>query len=340
MEINDAFKGRVAVVTGASSGIGREVAGQLAAAGMKVGALARREERLQALASERDGILPVSCDVRDERSVKDAFARVGTELGPCAVVVNNAGLGRKRSLLDGDTDAWREMLEVNVLGLAACTREALAQMLPEAERGRWGYVIHISSMAGHRVPRGSGMYAATKHGRAGSHRGAQTGARRARRADPCERDQPRLSRDGVRRGLCRAGRRCRGGLRPVQGSRAHRRRPRRAQSPRPAPARRHPRRVDAPQRAAVVGSGSPADDWTAGLALLGCGPVRSSDHPLSIALTALSVLIKLLAIMRKLSIAGWPGRYGVGKSPTGPGEEVGRAWGRRARVRERSGLGS
>lgn len=163
MEINDAFKGRVAVVTGASSGIGREVAGQLAAAGMKVGALARREERLQALASERDGVLPVSCDVRDERSVKDAFARVGTELGPCAVVVNNAGLGRKRSLLDGDTDAWREMLEVNVLGLAVCTREALAQMLPEAERGRWGYVIHISSMAGHRVPRGSGMYAATKH---------------------------------------------------------------------------------------------------------------------------------------------------------------------------------
>nr|MCH9680810.1 SDR family NAD(P)-dependent oxidoreductase [Deltaproteobacteria bacterium] len=69
-------------------------------------------------------------------------------------------LGRDASLLGGATDDWREMLEVNVLALCVCTREAVADM---RRRGDRGHVVHVSSMASHRVPRGSGVYSATKY---------------------------------------------------------------------------------------------------------------------------------------------------------------------------------
>ena len=75
------------------------------------------------------------------------------------VLVNNAGLGRLAPLTSGDEELWREMLEVNVLALCICTREAVSDM---RRRGDEGHVIHVSSMASHRVPGGSGVYSATK----------------------------------------------------------------------------------------------------------------------------------------------------------------------------------
>jgi NADP-dependent 3-hydroxy acid dehydrogenase YdfG len=155
------WEGRVALVTGASSGIGRAVAEELAAAGLQVVVAARREERLQAL-EERwpDRVDPRPVDLRDVSAVGELFAGVRERWGGVDVLVNNAGLGHHASLLDGDAERWREMLEVNVLALCVCTREAVADM---RRRQVAGHVIHLSSMSGHRVPAGGGVYAATKH---------------------------------------------------------------------------------------------------------------------------------------------------------------------------------
>lgn len=149
------LEGRVAVVTGASSGIGSAIVRELAGAGMKVAAAARRLDRLEAL-SDAGEVLPVAVDLRDEAQVVHLFERTAAALGAPFALINNAGIGHEAPLADGDTEAWRAMLEVNVLGVCIATREALRRM----ERGS---VIHVSSMSGHRVVgTGGGLYAATK----------------------------------------------------------------------------------------------------------------------------------------------------------------------------------
>jgi 17beta-estradiol 17-dehydrogenase / 3beta-hydroxysteroid 3-dehydrogenase len=154
------WRDRVALVTGASSGIGRAIATYLAGAGMRVAACARRRDRLEALRAEHgDRVLALEVDVRDEDRVRAAWAEVGATWGGIDVLVNNAGLGHKAPLVSGDTAMWREMLEVNVLALCVCTREAVADL---RRRGAEGHIIHVSSMSAHRVPPGSGMYSATK----------------------------------------------------------------------------------------------------------------------------------------------------------------------------------
>lgn len=159
------WRGRVALVTGASSGIGRAVAERLAAHGIRLALCARREDRLRsladALAARPDGaeVLTRTTDLRDESQIQALFDEVRDRFGGIDILVNNAGLGRRAPLADGPTAHWREMLEVNVLALCICTREAVADM---RRRGDNGQVIHISSMAAHRVPAGSGVYSATK----------------------------------------------------------------------------------------------------------------------------------------------------------------------------------
>jgi NADP-dependent 3-hydroxy acid dehydrogenase YdfG len=161
MEGMNNWRGKTVLITGASSGIGRATARLLSKAGMKVAACARRLDRLEALAAEIEGdVLPIATDLRDEAQIATAFAQVRERWGGVDVLVNNAGLGHAAPLLTGETSHWREMLEVNVLALCVCTREAVADM---QKRGDSGHVIHISSMAAHRVPRGSGVYSATKY---------------------------------------------------------------------------------------------------------------------------------------------------------------------------------
>jgi NADP-dependent 3-hydroxy acid dehydrogenase YdfG len=157
----DRWTDSVALVTGASEGIGAEVARRLHAEGMRVVGCARRVDRLQHMRERLGGRFhPVACDLRNELAILKMFAEVESLWGPVDVLVNNAGLGHHAPLLTGNTDHWREMLEVNVLALAICTREAASRMI---KRKRKGHILHISSMAAHRVPPNSGVYAATKH---------------------------------------------------------------------------------------------------------------------------------------------------------------------------------
>jgi NADP-dependent 3-hydroxy acid dehydrogenase YdfG len=158
------WKGKVALVTGASSGIGHETAQRLAADGMKVAVCARRAQRLQALchtAAEQGGTMEgYTVDLRDTDAIVHLFDSIRARWGGVDVLVNNAGLGHESPLTDGDAEQWREMLEVNVLALCVATREAVKDM---RKRGDDGHVIHVSSMAAHRVPPGSGVYSATKY---------------------------------------------------------------------------------------------------------------------------------------------------------------------------------
>jgi NADP-dependent 3-hydroxy acid dehydrogenase YdfG len=136
----------------------------LLAEGMRVVSCSRRQAAVADILAEADPSgersSAVAVDVRDEASVQAAFAAARERFGGVDVLINNAGLGHAAPLAEGKVEEWREMLEVNLLGLCICTREALADM---RARGGFGQIVHIGSMAGQRVPAGAGLYAATKH---------------------------------------------------------------------------------------------------------------------------------------------------------------------------------
>ncbi|HAA53497.1 MAG TPA: short-chain dehydrogenase [Myxococcales bacterium] len=158
------WRGRVALVTGASSGIGAAVAAGLYRAGLKVAVCARRLEKLEdvrrSLDATEEQMLCMQVDLRSEESILSMFEHIRKVWGGVDVLVNNAGLGHNASLIDGDVGLWREMLDVNVLALCICTQQAVQDML---RRGQEGHVIHLSSMSGHRVPKASGVYSASKY---------------------------------------------------------------------------------------------------------------------------------------------------------------------------------
>ncbi|NER78889.1 MAG: SDR family NAD(P)-dependent oxidoreductase [Leptolyngbya sp. SIO1D8] len=154
---------RVALVTGASSGIGYEIAHVLGANGYRVALCARRRDRLETLKAELADagveVLAHPTDLREEAEILALFEVIRQTWGGVDVLINNAGLGHKSPLMSGETKAWQEMLAVNVLALCICTREAVKDM---RQRGDNGQIVHISSLSGHRVPGASGVYAATK----------------------------------------------------------------------------------------------------------------------------------------------------------------------------------
>ncbi|XP_063228777.1 dehydrogenase/reductase SDR family member 11-like [Bacillus rossius redtenbacheri] len=161
------WKGRVAVVTGASVGIGAAIAKELVLRGMKVVGLARRPELIQELAASlKDApgkLYPLKADLAVEKDILAAFKWVTENLGGVDVLVNNAALYNLSKLSEAKTSDWKSMLEVNVLGLSICTREAIQNM---KQRGvDDGYIFHISSVCGHwvSVVEGISMYCATKH---------------------------------------------------------------------------------------------------------------------------------------------------------------------------------
>ncbi len=156
--------GKVAAITGASSGIGEATALALAHEGAAVALGARREDRLSDLAEriEADGgrALPIAVDVGDEASARGFVERAHSELGRLDVLVNNAGVMLLGPIEGADTQQWRQMVDVNLLGLLYCTHAALPLM---REQGG-GDIVNVSSVAGRFAGPGSGVYNLTKFG--------------------------------------------------------------------------------------------------------------------------------------------------------------------------------
>src|SRR3954467_1011 len=155
---------RVAVVTGASSGIGAATAKALAREGYAVALAARREERINELAEEIASsggkALAVAADVGDQSSAAALIGTTKDELGSVDVLVNNAGVMLLGPILGADIEHWQRMVNVNLLGLLYCTHAALPVM---QEQGG-GHIINVSSVAGRVARMGSGVYNATKWG--------------------------------------------------------------------------------------------------------------------------------------------------------------------------------
>lgn len=151
----DRWIGKVAVVTGASAGIGAAIVVDLVNAGMIVVGLARRKERVEELRSKissdaKGSLYSIKCDVSNEEEILAAFSWIETKLGGVYVLINNAGIIRTCNLVDrGNTQDIRDILNTNVLGVVMCTREAFQSM---KRRNVAGHVVMINSVSGHYVP--------------------------------------------------------------------------------------------------------------------------------------------------------------------------------------------
>ncbi len=154
--------GKVAVITGASSGIGEATAEALAAEGAAIVAAARREERLEDLVGRINGdggkALAVACDVTDEEQAHGLIRRARDEFGRVDILVNNAGMMLLSKIEKGLSDQWRQMFDINVLGLLYATDAAVEVM---KEQGS-GHLINISSLAGRQSRAMLGAYSGTK----------------------------------------------------------------------------------------------------------------------------------------------------------------------------------
>jgi NADP-dependent 3-hydroxy acid dehydrogenase YdfG len=165
------LKGTVALVTGASSGIGEATAAALAAEGAQVAIAARRKDRLEALAGRigeagQGKALVIEADVTDRAQAEAAVEQTVSTLGRLDTLVNNAGVMLLGPAVSAPLEEWQRMVELNILGLLYCAHAALPHLLKAAESDprQVADMVNISSVAG-RVPRsGSGVYNLTKHG--------------------------------------------------------------------------------------------------------------------------------------------------------------------------------
>ena len=163
------LEGTVALVTGASSGIGEATAEILVQHGAAVALVARRIDRLDDLAAKlkSDGasVLPIQADVANRDEAYEAVDRVAAEFGRLDTVINNAGVMLLGPIENAPVEEWERMVHVNLLGLLYCSKAALPHLLKAADGEPRGVadLVNVSSVAG-RVPRlGSGVYNATKH---------------------------------------------------------------------------------------------------------------------------------------------------------------------------------
>ena len=155
---------RIAMITGASSGIGKATAEKLAEAGFSIIITGRRAERLQQLEKElrKKGVevLSLSFDVRDQQEVREAIGTLPPSWSNIEVLVNNAGLAVGVNLLqEGIIDDWERMIDTNVKGLLYVTREVAPLMI----KNQYGHILNIASIAGKEVYPGGNVYCATKH---------------------------------------------------------------------------------------------------------------------------------------------------------------------------------
>jgi NADP-dependent 3-hydroxy acid dehydrogenase YdfG len=162
--------GTVALVTGASSGIGEATALALAGLGATVSIAARREDRLSDLAGRIEGsggrALSVTADVTVQEQAEQAIGRTVSELGRLDILINNAGMMLLGPVQDAPLDEWERMVHINVLGLLYCAHAALPHLIDAAQQEprRVSDMINVSSVAGRMARRGSGVYNLTKFG--------------------------------------------------------------------------------------------------------------------------------------------------------------------------------
>jgi NADP-dependent 3-hydroxy acid dehydrogenase YdfG len=163
--MTEALRGTVALVTGASSGIGEATARALSEQGAAVAVAARRKDRLDALA-EQIGGLAIEADITDRDQAIAAVERTAQELGRLDIVINNAGVMLLGPIVDAPVEEWDRMVALNVQGLLYVAHAAIPYLLRAADDGprRVADLVNVSSVAGRRVGAGGGIYQLTKHG--------------------------------------------------------------------------------------------------------------------------------------------------------------------------------
>jgi NADP-dependent 3-hydroxy acid dehydrogenase YdfG len=158
--MNDNTQGRVAVITGASSGIGEATARALSAQGYRVVLLARRVDRIETLADQLgDRATAIQADVTDRASLVAAAERVQSQFGGADVLINNAGIMLLAPFTSEQHDDHRRMIETNLLGAITATEVFVEQL-----RDHQGDLVNLSSVAGRTARSGNAVYAATKWG--------------------------------------------------------------------------------------------------------------------------------------------------------------------------------
>ena len=151
---------RVAFVSGASRGIGRACALELAKAGARVVLAARDRVKLEETAALAPGSFVVEMDMSQPDSIKEAFARTAKDFGAVTILVNNAGITKDTLALRMKKDDWDAVLQTNLTGSFLCCQQVLQGMMRE----RWGRIINISSVVGESGNAGQANYAASKAG--------------------------------------------------------------------------------------------------------------------------------------------------------------------------------
>src|SRR6478609_2408745 len=158
------LKGKVALITGAGKGIGRSTAIELAKEGVNIGLIARTESDLKAVASELEAfdvqVAYATADVSSMEEVNAAVEHLHTKLGATDILINNAGIGKFGSFLELDPDEWKQIIDVNLMGVYYVTRAVLPQLIEK----NGGDIINISSTAGQKGAPVTSAYSASKFG--------------------------------------------------------------------------------------------------------------------------------------------------------------------------------
>lgn len=158
------LKEKVAIVTGASKGIGKAIAQTLAKEGVKVVLAARNSEYLSALQKEieetRGNAISIPTDVTSEHSVKNLVIQTLKHFGKIDILINNAGVGVYSNVVDMKTEDYEAMMDINLKGVFLCSREVLPTMIKQKK----GEIINIASLAGKNSFAGGSVYSATKWG--------------------------------------------------------------------------------------------------------------------------------------------------------------------------------